>query len=92
MKEDKEDVKRENAKKFLENMANTIQKAYIERENEYINLMSTIAENSKYSNAIGTAMMKLPMDAQIEILKPLAKSAEISKKICERYDIEVEEE
>ena len=36
-------------------------------------------------------MLKLPIEAQIEVLRTLAKTAEVSKEICERYDLDVEE-
>lgn len=91
MEADKEKIKKENAKKFLENIANNIKAAYQARENEYFNLQLTIQDNVKYSNCITKNMFKLPIEAQIEILRTLAKTAEVSKEICERYDFDVEE-
>lgn len=91
MEADKERIKKENAKKFLENMANSIKDAYQARENEYFNLQLTIQDNVKYSNSVTKNLMKLPIEAQIEILRTLAKTAEVSKKICEKYDLDVEE-
>lgn len=89
-KSNKEKTNKENAKKVLENMANCIKAVYQERENEYFNLQLIIQENVKYSNIVTKNLMRLPMEAQIEILRTLAKTAEVSKEICERYDIDVE--
>lgn len=91
MKSDEEKIKKEKAKKFLDNMVNNIKNVYQERENEYFNLQLTIQENVKYSNSVTKNLMRLPMEAQIEILRTLAKTAEVSKEICERYDLDVEE-
>ncbi len=78
-------------KNFLVNMANSIKNVYQKQENEYFNLQLTIADNAKYTNCITKNMLKLPMEAQIEILRTLAKTGEVSKEICERYDLNVEE-
>ena len=78
-------------KKFLVNMANSIKNAYQEQENEYFNLQLTISDNAKYTNCITKNMLKLPIEAQIEVLRTLAKTGEVSKEICERYDLDVEE-
>lgn len=88
---EKEEQKKQNVQKFLENIANKIKAAYQTRENEYFNLQLTIQDNMKYSNSVTKNLMRLPIEAQIEILKTLAKTAEVSKEICERYDIDVEE-
>lgn len=87
----KEKQKKENAKKFFEIMANSIKDIYQARENEYFNLQLTIQDNAKYSNCITKNMFKLPIEAQIEVLKTLAKTAEVSKAICEKYGFDVEE-
>ncbi len=84
-------TKKQDVQKFLVNMANNIGAAYQARENEYFNLQLTIQDNVKYSNCITKNMFKLPIEAQIEILRTLAKTAEVSKEICERYDLDVEE-
>ncbi len=91
MEIDNEDIKKENAKRFLKNIANNIIKAYQQRENEYFNLQLTIQDNFKYTDYVAKNLIKLPMEAQIEMLRVLANSAEVAKEICERYDIEVEE-
>lgn len=87
----KEKIKKQDIQKFLVNMANNISAAYQARENEYFNLQLTIQDNVKYSNSVTKNLMRLPIEAQIEILRTLAKTAEVSKKICERYDLDVEE-
>ncbi len=81
----------QNIQKFFMSVANNIKNAYQEREREYFDLQLTISDNVKYSNCVTKNMMKLPMEAQIEILRTLAKTGEVSKKICERYDLDVEE-
>lgn len=91
MKSDEEKIKKENAKKFLDSIVNNVRNVYLERENEYFNLQLTIQDNVKYSNSVTKNLMRLPMEAQIEILRTLAKTAEVSKEICERYDLDVEE-
>ena len=83
--------KKQKSKMFLLNMANNISAAYQARENEYFNLQLTIQDNVKYSNTVTKNLMRLPIEAQIEILRTLAKTAEVSKEICERYDLDVEE-
>lgn len=87
----KEKNKKQDVQKFLLNMANNISAAYQARENEYFNLQLTIQDNVKYSNTVTKNLMRLPIEAQIEILRTLAKTAEVSKEICERYDLDVEE-
>ena len=87
----KEKIKKQDIQKFLVNMANNISAAYQARENEYFNLQLTIQDNVKYSNSVTKNLMRLPIEAQIEILRTLAKTAEVSKKICERYDLDMEE-
>ena len=87
----KQKTKKQEVQKFLVNMANSIRDAYQARENEYFNLQLTIQDNVKYSNCVTKNMMKLPIEAQIEILRTLAKTAEGSKEICERYNLDVEE-
>ncbi len=88
---EEEKAKAQNIQKFLMSVANNIKNAYQEREREYFDLQLTISDNAKYTNCITKNMMKLPMEAQIEILRTLAKTGEVSKKICERYDLDVEE-
>lgn len=87
----KEKNKKQDVQKFLLNMANNISAAYQARENEYFNLQLTIQDNVKYSNTVTKNLMRLPIEAQIEILRTLAKTAEVSREICERYDLDVEE-
>lgn len=87
----KEETKKQDVQKFLVNMANNISAAYQARENEYFNLQLTIQDNVKYSNTVTKNLMRLPIEAQIEILRTLAKTAEVSREICERYDLDVEE-
>lgn len=87
----KEKTKKQDVQKFLVNMANNISAAYQARENEYFNLQLTIQDNVKYSNSVTKNLMRLPIEAQIEILRTLAKTAEVSKEICERYNLDVEE-
>lgn len=89
---EKEKTKGQNVQKLLENIANNIKNAYQAQENEYFNLQLTIQDNVKYSNSVTKNLMRLPIEAQIEILRTLAKTAEVSKEICERYDIDMEEE
>ena len=86
---EEEKAKVQNIQKFLMSVANNIKNAY--QEKEYFDLQLTISDNAKYTNCITKNMMKLPMEAQIEILRTLAKTGEVSKKICERYDLDVEE-
>ena len=91
---EKEKTKAQNIqymKKFLVNMANSIKNAYQEQENEYFNLQLTISDNAKYTNCITKNMLKLPIEAQIEVLRTLVETGEVSKEICERYDLDVEE-
>lgn len=87
----KEKTKKQDVQKFLVNMANNISAAYQAREDEYFNLQLTIQDNVKYSNSVTKNLMRLPIEAQIEILRTLAKTAEVSKEICERYNLDVEE-
>lgn len=89
--EEKAKAKAQNIQKFLMSVANNIKNAYQEREREYFDLQLTISDNVKYTNCVTKNMMKLPMEAQIEILRTLAKTGEVSQKICERYDLDIEE-
>lgn len=70
----KEKTKKQDVQKFLVNMANNISATYQARENEYFNLQLTIQDNVKYSNTVTKNLMRLPIEAQIEILRTLANT------------------
>lgn len=74
-------------KKMFEALSQQFEK-YMKQEEEYFQLLTKISELTPYETLAVNHATKMKMSDQLKLLRVIVRACEISKTLCEKYNLE----
>lgn len=75
-------------KRMFELMSERVEQIYAQ-QTEFFELLSRVNELAPYQHTIAKHLLKLEIGDKITLLKMNVTSGELSKRLCEKYNIDV---